>query len=472
MTRKTKAGGTSPEERPGEDAGSFGEEPAARRKAEEELRESEARYRQLIDVSPDAIAIHADGTIVFVNPAAVALMGAESGAALLGKPVLEMVHPDFRETARGRIVEAPQTSRPAVPFREKFLRLDGTALDVEVMATPILHKGRPAMQVIARDITARKRAEEALWESEDKFKYVFDHSPTGKSITLPTGEIQANRALSDILGYTIKELNRLRWQEITHPDDIDITQKAVDRILSGESLALRFEKRYLRKDGSVVWADVGVVLRRDPAGRPLYFMTSVVDVTERRKAEEALRESEERFRAIFENGPIGMVLTSREFKFFSANPAFCRMLGYTAEEMRVRTFLDVTHPDHRQTDRENVEKLWRGEIPQYRTEKRYLTKGGEIRWGSLTASLIQRQDGKPICSLAVIEDITTRKIAEERNAEQLAELRRWHEVTAGRESRILELKGEVNRLLAESGRPARYASAASAEAGPEKGPSS
>ena len=115
-----------------------------------------------------------------------------------------------------------------------------------------------------------------------------------------------------------------------------------------------------------------------------------------------------------------MVLTSRDFGFFRANPAFCRMLGYTSEEMNGLTFLDVTHPEHRAADRDNVERLWQGEIPIYRTEKRYIAKNGDIRWGNLSASLIQDREGRPLYALAIVEDITERKWAEEqvRRSEQ------------------------------------------------------
>ena len=131
----------------------------ARTQADQALRESEERYRQLVELSPDAIAVHCQGKMVFVNPSAVSLMAAHDAAELLGKGALEMVHPDFRAAAQARISKALQQGQAAPSFPEKFMRLDGTTVDVEVSALPITYQGKPAMQVIARDITERKRAE-------------------------------------------------------------------------------------------------------------------------------------------------------------------------------------------------------------------------------------------------------------------------------------------------------------------------
>ncbi len=137
------------------------------------------------------------------------------------------------------------------------------------------------------------------------------------------------------------------------------------------------------------------------------------DITERKRAEEALRESEERFRKVFEEGPIGMVMASvTDGRFIRANAAFCQMLGYAEEEIERLTFVDVTHPEHRAADVEAVNRLWQGQVPQYQTEKRYLKKNGESLWAALTASVIRSEDGKPLYSLAMIQDITQRKQAE------------------------------------------------------------
>jgi PAS domain S-box-containing protein len=138
------------------------------------------------------------------------------------------------------------------------------------------------------DITERKKAEEVIKESEEKFKSIFENSIIGKSVTYFSGKIQANKAFSNMLGYSEDEFREQRWQDITHPDDIELSQRVVDSLISGKKDSDRFIKRYLHKNGSVVWADVSTVLRRDKGGKPLYLMTTISDITERKRMEEEL----------------------------------------------------------------------------------------------------------------------------------------------------------------------------------------
>jgi PAS domain S-box-containing protein len=125
----------------------------------------------------------------------------------------------------------------------------------------------------------------ALQESLDRFKYVFEAANVGKSITLPTGEVNANKAYADFLGYAQEELKGKKWQDLTPAEDIKKIEKRIGSILTGEKRADRFEKRYVHKNGTILWADASVALRRDAKGNPLYFMTTVVDITERKKIE-------------------------------------------------------------------------------------------------------------------------------------------------------------------------------------------
>lgn len=125
----------------------------------------------------------------------------------------------------------------------------------------------------------------ALQESLDRFKYVFEAANVGKSITLPTGEVNANKAYADFLGYAPEELEGKKWQDLTPAQDIEKIDKIIRPLLTGEKRADRFEKRYVHKNGTLLWADVSVAIWRDDKGTPLYFMTTIVDITERKKVE-------------------------------------------------------------------------------------------------------------------------------------------------------------------------------------------
>ncbi len=134
--------------------------------------------------------------------------------------------------------------------------------------------------------------------------------------------------------------------------------------------------------------------------------------------------SEERFRKVFEDGPLGMVIAGLDTRFSAANLAFCRMLGYTEEELKALSFLDVTHPDHRESDLTNIRRVVAGHQPVYHTEKRYLRKDGGVIWGAATVSTLREAEGTGLSLMAMVEDISLRKQAEYALAEKTAELAR------------------------------------------------
>jgi len=158
-----------------------------------------------------------------------------------------------------------------------------------------------------REIALRQQIETELRESENKFKCVFENSNVGKSITQPSGVVHVNRAFCDMLGYSMTELQSKNWETITHPDDVDPTHRVVDALLAGKQDSVRFTKRYLHKNGSVVWTDVSTTLRRDPAGQPLYFMTTVIDITMRHCTGESLQREKEFQQALLDNLGDGVV---------------------------------------------------------------------------------------------------------------------------------------------------------------------
>jgi PAS domain S-box-containing protein len=138
-----------------------------------------------------------------------------------------------------------------------------------------------------------------------------------------------------------------------------------------------------------------------------------IQIAERKRAELGLRENEERFRSVFEKGPMGMAMIDRTFRFIKINHAFCQMLGYTEEELMQMSFLDFTHPEDKERGVRQAEQLFAGENSDYRLVKRYLTKSGDIVWVNLTASILRDDSGRPQWGLGIVENITDRLRAEE-----------------------------------------------------------
>ena len=249
---------------------------------------------------------------------------------------------------------------------------------------------------------------EALRESEEKFRNEFDNSAIGKSFTSLDGSMEVNPAFCDMLGYTKEELAHQNWQDFTHPDDNELTQKLLKELLSGEKSTIRFRKRYIKKDGSIVWADVSTVLQKDKEGKPLYYITAVVDITERKRAEEALTESEAKFRNLFDNAQVGMFRTKMDGSaILEVNRNLLDTFGFTREEMLASpSTMRWAHPE----EREKMVQRLRAEGIVTNLEVAFITKAGMIR--DFQMSL------KPYIEQGILEgsalDITERKSMEEK----------------------------------------------------------
>jgi PAS domain S-box-containing protein len=215
--------------------------------------------------------------------------------------------------------------------------------------------------------------------------------------------IRLNPEWERTLGYPLDELEGKRFLDFVHPDDMQSTLDAV-KTLAGNTEVINFVNRFRCRDGTYRWIE----WRSSPYEGKLIY-AAARDITEHKRTEEALRESEERFRKIFEHAHIGMALSTPDFLFQYVNPEFCRMLLYSQDELHHMTFADITHPDHLNTDRENIRRLHDGEIPVYSTQKRYIRKDGGIIWASLTISSITDEKGTLLHYLALVEDITERK---------------------------------------------------------------
>jgi diguanylate cyclase (GGDEF)-like protein/PAS domain S-box-containing protein len=220
--------------------------------------------------------------------------------------------------------------------------------------------------------------------------------------------LEANVSALNAYQYSREELLSMTIYDLRSPDT---HQDVAPQMAKAESSGLLFETHHRRKNGENFPVEVnsqGTFIQSENV-----LLSIIRDITDRRRADEALRESEERFRRVFADAHLGIVITTpTSLVFEDANPAFCRMLGYSAEELRSMTFADITHPDHLKQDRENVQKVGRGEMPFYQAEKRYIHKSGRVLWGNVFVSSIRDQHGTLRYFLSMLEDITEHKRAE------------------------------------------------------------
>jgi len=387
--------------------------------AEEALKESENRYRELVDNSPDAISIYADGKIVFVNNASLHLMKAVSANELLGKPVIEFVHPDYRHIAFERMKDIKDDGKVLPLVEEKFIRFDGVTIDVEVKSMPIVYKNKMSVQLIVRDITDQKRTEKEITESKEDFKDLFDNAPVGYHEIDSNGKIvRINQTELTLLGYSYEELiGQYIWKYNTNENySFEATN---DKLHGGHISSTPYERELLRKDGSKI-----TVLQFDNVlhatdGSITGIRSSVQDITERKLSELNLQLNEEKFRNIFENSNVGKSMTTIDGKM-KVNKAFCHIMGYSEEELSHLKWMDFTHKDDIPFNQKEIKSILKGEKDFSQWEKRYIHKNGNIIWVNISTFLLRDNQGNPIHFITEIFDITDQKKAEAdlRNSEE------------------------------------------------------
>ncbi len=260
--------------------------------AAQELRESEEKFRTLVNNAPDAIFVQIRGRFAYVNEATLKLFGATSQAQLLNQAAMDRLHPDFHAAMQERIRLLEEKKIPVPTLEQKYARLDGTSIDVEVSAVPFCYVEHEGALFFARDITERKRMEKELRHSEEHFRLSFDQSPIGAVlVNLDYRLNRVNKAYCRMLGYSEEELLSLRFTDITHPDDLDVNIALQQKVATGEIDHFRIEKRYIRKGGSIIWVSISVRMVRDAGGSPIHFMSLAEDITEHKQMEESLRKS-------------------------------------------------------------------------------------------------------------------------------------------------------------------------------------
>lgn len=374
-----------------------------RRRAEEALRGSEQRYRQLVEMSPDAICVHSNGRLVFANSATAKLLGASSPDDLIGKPVLDIVHPDYRHTVSGRVKMMNEQGKVAPMIEEKFLRLDGTAVDVEVVAVPFPHKGESAIQVVARDITERNQAEREIRLLAQTVASTKDCV----SITdLEDKIIFANDAFLETYGYTRDELKGKHVSILRSPlTPPDTTDQILSATFSGGWYGEIFNRR---KDGTEFPIELWTSVVRDDADEPVAMVGVARDITGRRKAEESMRKLQ---RAIEQSDEV-IFMTECDGTITYVNPAFEKVYGFGRDEVIGKTPRILKGGS---LPKGHYQEFWSQLLAgrSVRGELLNRTKRGAMISVESSVSPIHGADGSITGFIAVQNDITERKRADD-----------------------------------------------------------
>ncbi|MGL5064523.1 MAG: PAS domain S-box protein [Microcoleus sp.] len=383
-----------------------------------QLQQSQLLLASVLNSSLDGVAAYAavrdsKGDIIdfkwlLINRAAEKMSG-RSLNELIGKSVLTEI-PQIRTNGLFDLyVSVVETGETA--DREFFYEHDSnTNAWLHIVAVKL----NDGLAVTFRNITDRKRAEAALRSSEARFRALTQTS--SDMITLADVQYRIfyqSSVVERILGYSPAEFIEANLQQILHPDDFAPREKALAWLQANPGISIVMEYRMRHKNGFWVWLEgVATNWLNDPDIAALVILTR--DITYRKQAEIALRDSEERFRAIFEQAAVGIAKTTISGQFLRVNPGFCQILRYPEAELLQLNWQAITHPDDMEADREYLGLLLAGDIQNFSREKRLICKDGQIQWANVTVSVMRATEGAPQYSIWAIEDISERKLVQER----------------------------------------------------------
>ncbi|GAB4118762.1 MAG: hypothetical protein Fur0026_08280 [Sideroxydans sp.] len=386
-----------------------------RERIKHDLAESEERYRKAFKTSSDSININRlrDGLYIDVNQGFEQLTGWQHDE-VVGKTSAEIDIWHDRQD-RQKLVEMLQKEGHCANLEARFNKKNGEVLYGLMSATVIHLQGEACILSITRDITDRYLAEMALHESEERYRATFDQAAVGIARVAPDGSwLEVNQKIADIVGYSREELLQRTFQDITHPDDLELDLAYVQQMLAGSLQNYSMEKRYLRKSGEVVWVDLTVSLVRDSDGAPKYFVSVVEDISDKKRNELMLR----KLSLAVEQSPNTIVITDLEANIEYVNRMFTEVTGYAPEEVigrNPRILQSGKTPKATYDDmwaHLTAGRAWRGELINKR-------KDGTEYIGATMIAPVHQADGKGINYLAIEENITEKKAAEAR-IQQLA----------------------------------------------------
>ena len=416
------------------------------KRLEAEIRESEERLRMVFENVFDGISLYSEDPDPFKRELVecndrYAVMAGRSREELLQLKNLERLQIALDHTANKNRLESLE-SGTAFQGTFSWLRPDGKENVIEYLAKSITWRGKKYMIGIDREITGRKRAENELIESETKFSRTFDHSPVGSAfVDLDQRFFKCNLAFCNFLGYKENELIGKTFSDVTYPEDIELGGKKFKQIVEREMESCSLKKRFVRKDGNIVWGRINLCLIRDANDNPLFFFPIIQDITEDKNIETGLEKTRKELAEVkisadevseFAENLINtvrepLIALDKNLRVVKASRSFYEFFKVSSGETIGTLIYDL---GNRQWDIPKLRELLETILPEkttfdnYEVEHDFTTIGKRIML--LNARKIQRGSGKEQVILLAIEDITERKEIEtglEKTRKELAEVK-------------------------------------------------
>jgi PAS domain S-box-containing protein len=400
-----------------EDIGKRKQAEEERQRTQEELRQSEERFKVLAQEVVEGIILSENSKIIDANRSVTEMFG-YGLEELIGKNAIELTSPEYREMVSQRIFDEDTRH-----YESRCLKKDGTSFPVEIRPRHLPYSGRRIRVTSVIDLTERKQAEEALVVSEERYRTLVEQLPAVTYMQEIENSTLAyvSPQIEGVLGYSPEEyLANPDLRSLTiHPEDRGwVLQEDMRTDETGEPYSVEY--RRISRDGRVVWVREEAVLVRDPEGRPLFWQGILMDVTERKHQEDALRQSEALYRTVVEQAEENIFLVdAKSRRVLDANDALLRSLGYTDDELKEMTLYDIVAHSQESVDL-NIGRIM---VEGHRSlgERQYRRKDGSLAEVEVNVSAVPYNGEKVMCVVA--HDVTERKRAE-RMLEEIREAER------------------------------------------------